>query len=92
MASSSVSHQKSLHIDKVDVSVPAITTKNYTDLSVSPGSSHVNDIIGWSIIIHDRALQATLVWSDGGYRLTVFNAYSGTSGATTCEVHWLKYY
>lgn len=82
-----------LRVERADINIPAIPTKSYTNVGVAPPTLQTGEtLVGWSIIGTDLALQITLVWSNNGYKLTVFNAYTGTSGAATAEVHWLIAY
>lgn len=85
-----VGHAITIRQEKTTVSIPSLSARAYTAISITPPAvASGEQYMGNRIIVFDAAHQATLRYYNGGWYLNVFNAYNGTAGANTAEVWWL---
>ena len=82
-------NSKEVYWIKTEVSIPAIASHTYAIIGVPspsvPEGTHVRPAF---IIARDGAHQITMYYISN-YGISVYNAYSGTSSATSCEIWWL---
>lgn len=92
MATGTISKQYRVKSIKQEVDIPAILAGKYALVSVpTPTLATGESLVGWSVIGKDGAHQVTLLYNNG-YYVTVYNAYTQASSATTAEIYWLVQY